>query len=217
MRNSWSINFIWHSTTRLLEQISWKAWQNCRRVESGFERGGIGSVIELALAKQVYKGWWYYDSPSWSLAEVLTVLTWRPLLKIILGYFLPVTRPIINCCLWSFVYPLFCSLMPNMKVLSFWFEIFKRLLGETHVFWRTFIFFIFVCNGEALNLIRHVVDLSESLTMSRQVETTKKLSMSRNDFLILVLQISNGFDMNSLFFEFYFFNLFLPVYGGHTQ
>ena len=29
--------------------------QNCRRLESGPERGGIGSVIELCMTKQVYQ------------------------------------------------------------------------------------------------------------------------------------------------------------------
>ena len=37
----------------LLEHISSKAWENCRALESGPERGGIGSVIELTMAKQV--------------------------------------------------------------------------------------------------------------------------------------------------------------------
>ena len=30
-------------------------WEICRGLESGPERGGIGSVIELAIAKQVYQ------------------------------------------------------------------------------------------------------------------------------------------------------------------
>ena len=30
-------------------------WKNCRRLESGPERGGIGSVIDFAMAKQVYQ------------------------------------------------------------------------------------------------------------------------------------------------------------------
>ena len=62
--------------------------------------------------------------------------------------------------------------MPKVKVSSFWSEIIKRLLGETHVFGRTFIFCIFLCNGGALDLLRGVVDLSVSLTMSRPAETT---------------------------------------------
>ena len=68
--------------------------------------------------------------------------------------------------------PLFCSLMPNVQVLSFWLELFKRLLGETHVFGRTCIFCTFLCNGGALNMLQDVVDLSVSLTMSAPAETT---------------------------------------------
>ena len=83
--------------------------------------------------------------------------------------------------------PLFCSLLRNVKVLSFWAERIKRLLGETHVFGRTFIFCIFLCNAGALNLLRHLVDLSVSLTISRPAETTKNLSVSRLECLILVL------------------------------
>ena len=33
--------------------------------------------------------------------------------------------------------------MPNVQVLSFWTELFKRLIGETHVFGTTFIFLYF--------------------------------------------------------------------------
>ena len=42
--------------TKLLEHISSEVWENCRRLESGPERGGIGSVvIELAMVMQVYQ------------------------------------------------------------------------------------------------------------------------------------------------------------------
>ena len=50
-------------------------------MESGPERGGIGSVIKLAMAKPVCKKMIIFKTTSWSLAEVLTVLTCRPLLK----------------------------------------------------------------------------------------------------------------------------------------
>ena len=43
---------IWQRITKLLEHISSKMWKNCRRLESVPECGGIGSVIELAMAKQ---------------------------------------------------------------------------------------------------------------------------------------------------------------------
>ena len=46
---------IWQKITKLLEHISSKMWKNCRRLESGPERGGIGSVIDFAMAKQVYQ------------------------------------------------------------------------------------------------------------------------------------------------------------------
>ena len=48
-------SFTWQRITKLLEHISSKVWENCKGPESGPERGGIGSVIELAWAKQVYK------------------------------------------------------------------------------------------------------------------------------------------------------------------
>ena len=62
--------------------------------------------------------------------------------------------------------------MPNVQVLSFWSEFLKQLLGETHVSGRTFVFCSFLCNGGALNTLRHVVDLSVSLTMSAAAEIT---------------------------------------------
>ena len=72
-------SFIWQRITKLLEHISSKMWENCGGLELGPERGGIGSVIKLA--KQVQKNWSFYDLTSWSLAEVLTILTWRALSK----------------------------------------------------------------------------------------------------------------------------------------
>ena len=48
-------SFIWRRVTKLLEDISSKVWRNCKGLAYGPERGGIGSVIELATAKQVYK------------------------------------------------------------------------------------------------------------------------------------------------------------------
>ena len=64
-------------------------------------------------------------------------------LKTILVYFFLVTMSIFSCCLWGFVVPLFCSLMPNVKVLSFRSEKFKKLSEGTHFFGRTFIFCTF--------------------------------------------------------------------------
>ena len=48
-------SFIWQRITKLLEHISSKVCENCKGLESGPESGGIGSVIELAMAKQVYQ------------------------------------------------------------------------------------------------------------------------------------------------------------------
>ena len=143
-------------------------WENCRGPESGPEHGGIGSVIELATAKQVYKK---------------VHFTTR-----LVGILQLVTRSTSICCLWGLVVPLFCSLMPKVKILNFWSEIVKRLLGATHVFRRNFTFCNFVFIGGALNLLRHVVDLSLSLTMSRPAETTEvdlpyKTSWSCSDII----------------------------------
>ena len=52
-----------------LEHISSKKWENCRGLESGPERGGIGSVIELAMAKQVHEK---IDHFTTALVGVLT-------------------------------------------------------------------------------------------------------------------------------------------------
>ena len=62
--------------------------------------------------------------------------------------------------------PLLCSLMPKVKILNFWSEIVKRLFGATHVFGRNFTFCKFGFIGGALNLLRHVLELSVSLTLS---------------------------------------------------
>ena len=73
--------FFLQRITRLLEHVSSRVWENCMGLESGPERGGIGSVIELAMAKQVYKKGDHFTTTSWSLAEFLTVLTCRPFSK----------------------------------------------------------------------------------------------------------------------------------------
>ena len=48
-------SFIWQKITKLLEHISSKVRENCRGLESGPESGGIGSVIELAMARNKNK------------------------------------------------------------------------------------------------------------------------------------------------------------------
>ena len=55
LHEEWEIHgqsFSWQRITKLFEHISSKVWENCRGLESEPERGGIGSVIELAMAKQ---------------------------------------------------------------------------------------------------------------------------------------------------------------------
>ena len=168
-------SFIWQRITKLLEHISSKVWKKCKGLETGPKRGGIGSVSELAMAKEVYQKIDHFT--TWLVGVLRLVRSFdsfnlKASLKIILVYYLLVTRSIFSCCFWGFVVPIFCSLMPNVKVLSFWSELFKRLIGETHVFGRTFIFCIFLCNAGALDLLRHVVDFSVSLSMSRLAETT---------------------------------------------
>ena len=85
LRDEWETHgqsFIWQRITKLFGHISSKVWENDRGLESGPERGGIGSVIEPAMAKQIYKKRWsFYDLTRWSLAKVLTVLTRMPLSK----------------------------------------------------------------------------------------------------------------------------------------
>ena len=62
--------------------------------------------------------------------------------------------------------------------------------------------FEFFCYNGILGLLRNVVDLQVSLAMSPPAETIKKLSMSRLEFLILVMQSSNGCDVISFFWSF---------------
>ena len=55
MRNSWSIIFPDKGLGGILGAYFFESVGELLRLESGPERGGIGSVIELATAKQVYK------------------------------------------------------------------------------------------------------------------------------------------------------------------
>ena len=48
-------SIIWQRITKLFEQISSTEWENFKGLESGSESGGIGSVIEHTMAKQVDK------------------------------------------------------------------------------------------------------------------------------------------------------------------
>ena len=70
---------------------------------------------------------------------------------------------------------------------------------KTHVFGRSFIFYTFVCRHGALHLRLRMVALPASVTMSRPAKITSKLNMSGLDFLLLVLQSSNSFDLKAFF------------------
>ena len=171
----------------LLEHISSKLWENCKGLESRPERGGIGSVIELAMAKQVYKMLIILQLDYLEACKNFNSFNLKASPKITLVYFFLVTRPIFRCCFWGFVVPLFCSLMPNVKVLSFWSDIIKRLLGETHVFGRIFIFELF-CNHGALNLRMQVLGLPASVSMARPAKISRKLSIYGMDLRVRIFR-----------------------------
>ena len=61
---------------------------------------------------------------------------------------------------------------------------------------------LFVGNYGALKLHLPVVSLSELVTMSGPARNLLSLNMSRLHFLVLVLQVSNSFDLNSFFSRF---------------
>ena len=61
---------------------------------------------------------------------------------------------------------------------------------------------LFVGKYGALNLHLPVVSLSELVTMSGPARNLLSPNMSRLHFLVLVLQVSNSFDLNSFFSRF---------------
>ena len=98
----------------------------------------------------------------------------------------------------------------------FSFELFKLYPVKTHDFERSFIFcFFFVCKQVALNFHRHVVAVPALVTMSSLAKNTQKLNISGLDFLILVLQSSNSFDLN-VFFQ-VLLSLNITVYKDDIQ
>ena len=77
---------------------------------------------------------------------------------------------------------------------------------QTFFPWKSFsegppIFALFVCNDGALILRLHVIAVPASLTLSLPAKTTKKLNMSGLDFSVLVLQRSNSFYLEAIFFS----------------
>ena len=113
--------------------------------------------------------------------------------------------------LWFPCFVLLAKIGSFLKFFSS--EIFNLFLRESHVFGRSSFFVHFVGNYGALMLHLPVLALSESVTMSGPARCLLSLNMSRLHFLVLVLQVSNSFDLNSLFFHI-LFSLILTVYGN---
>ena len=137
-------SFIWRRITKLAEHISSKVWENCRGLESGPELGGIGGVIELAMAKQVYRKIDPFTTWLVGVLQRIWQFKLKASLKIILVNFFLVTRSIFSFAFGVSWFFCFVSLMPNVKVWSFWSELFERLIGETHVFGPWFFVYFFV-------------------------------------------------------------------------
>ena len=77
------------------------------------------------------------------------------------------------------------------------------------------IFVLFVRNDGALILSLHMVALPASVIMSYSAKIIKRLKMSGLDFLVLVFQSSNRFDLN-YFFQ-VLFSLIPTVYKGDVN
>ena len=161
MRNSWSIIYLTKDyeafTAYFLERVG-----NCRRLEFGPERGGTGSVIELTMTKQVYK------------KMIILRLDRLESCRIFDNFNLETSLKKISLLVPG--YKVHLQLLPLSFCGSFVLSSFAKhenfdLLGEANVSEGPF-FCIFLCNGGALDLLRHVVDLSVSLTMSQPSVTT---------------------------------------------
>ena len=95
--------------------------------------------------------------------------------------------------------------LPRLEILLIFFSGLKSSPG----FWLKAMFsegppffVLFVGIYEALKLRLSVVALSESVTMSGPARTLLNLNMSRIHFLVPVSQVSDSFDLISLFFTF---------------
>ena len=122
---------------------------------------------------------------------------------ILIQFFFRLRRPcsvVAFLVLWFPCFVLLAEIEQFLYLLSS--EIFNRFLGESHVFRRSSFFVLFVGDYGALNLHLPVVSLSELVTMSGPARNLLNLNMSRLNFLVLVLQVSNSFDLNSFFFTF---------------
>ena len=97
--------------------------------------------------------------------------------------------------------------MPRMEFLFFFRLKSSNSFSVKLIFGRSFIFWSFVRNQEPLIFRQHEVALSASVTLSWPTKATKKLNRSGLDFLVLVWQSWNSFNLNA-FFQFCF-SLFL--------
>ena len=111
------------------------------------------------------------------------------------------TRSMLSCCHRGVVVPLFCSPCQDGEFFDFfWSEIFTRFLGSKPCFRNVLLhlYLLLVIMG-ALKLRLPVAALSESVTRSGATRTLLNLNMSKLHFSVLVLQVSNSFDLTSLF------------------
>ena len=88
----------------------------------------------------------------------------------------------VSFCLWGLVFPLFCY---PCQYWSFWFfqsEIFKRLLDETHVFERSFLFLLPVCkkafDAKRRGCSKYKVKINKKYTISMGLHR-KNISFSK--------------------------------------
>ena len=116
-------------------------------------------------------------------------------------YFVLVKWYMFSFCLWGLVF-LFFVIHTKTGIFDFFCLKSSNGYQMKPMFSVDLSFFVFLLNDGALNLLWHdVAGLSVSFTVSRATATKSRMSMSRLDFMVLVLQNSNSFDLNSLFFS----------------
>ena len=100
-----------------------------------------------------------------------------------------------TCCFTGF----FLIIEKFVSALFFSFELFKFFPDKTHVFERSFVFcfFLFVNRGFEFSSARGSRASVSDCVLTRHEYI--KLNISRLDFLILVLQSSNSFELNAFF------------------
>ena len=127
-----------------------------------------------------------------------TVLIWM-LFQVLFSLFLIVYERLVQLTLsWSLCSTGFFWKVENNVLVLFFVWILQFVFSLKPMFSECPSFFLlFVYNDGALILHRHVVALPVWVTMSWPTKSTYKLNMSGLDFLALVLQSSNSFDMNT--------------------